>query len=108
MLMIGTFVAGLGVGVASQIVPTYVSEISPNRIRGSIVSFYNFSTVVGPLASLFFALAFGRNWRLLLGILAIPGLIQFVLLFSIPESQKWYAVNERYDECYKVLLKIYD
>mmetsp|Transcript_17755 Transcript_17755/g.22373 ORF Transcript_17755/g.22373 Transcript_17755/m.22373 type:complete len:80 (-) Transcript_17755:1175-1414(-) len=33
-LILGRFVLGLGVGVASQIVPLYLSEVAPKEVRG--------------------------------------------------------------------------
>ena len=39
VLMIGRFVVGIGVGVASQIVPLYLSEVAPVEIRGKLVAF---------------------------------------------------------------------
>ena len=39
ILMIGRFVVGIGVGVASQIVPLYLSEVAPVEIRGKLVAF---------------------------------------------------------------------
>jgi len=38
MLMCGRAVAGVGVGIASSMVPVYQSEISPKEIRGRVVS----------------------------------------------------------------------
>jgi MFS family permease len=37
-LMIGRFIVGLGVGTASLIVPLYMSEVSPDEIRGTVVA----------------------------------------------------------------------
>ena len=37
-LMAGRFVVGLGVGAASVIVPLYMSEISPNEVRGTVIA----------------------------------------------------------------------
>lgn len=38
MLIFGRAVSGVGVGVASSVVPVYQSEISPKEIRGRVVS----------------------------------------------------------------------
>ena len=38
-LMLGRFILGLGVGVASQIVPLYLSEVAPVEVRGTLVAF---------------------------------------------------------------------
>ena len=40
-LIAGRLVVGLGVGVASQIVPLYIAEVAPDEIRGKLVSFNN-------------------------------------------------------------------
>lgn len=39
ILMIGRFVVGLGVGIAAMVVPIYLAEVSPNKVRGVIVNF---------------------------------------------------------------------
>mmetsp|Transcript_12118 Transcript_12118/g.15476 ORF Transcript_12118/g.15476 Transcript_12118/m.15476 type:complete len:93 (-) Transcript_12118:198-476(-) len=37
-LIFGRFILGLGVGVASQIVPLYLSEVAPTEVRGKMVA----------------------------------------------------------------------
>ena len=39
VLMVGRIVIGLGVGIASLVVPVYLSEISPQEVRGTVVAF---------------------------------------------------------------------
>jgi len=39
ILMVGRLVIGFGIGVASQIVPLYLSEVAPIEIRGKLVAF---------------------------------------------------------------------
>ncbi|RDH26955.1 general substrate transporter [Aspergillus welwitschiae] len=50
-LVIGRLIAGLGVGGISAVVVLYVSEISPKRIRGTLVSLYQFAITIGLLAA---------------------------------------------------------
>lgn len=38
VLMIGRFLVGLGIGIAAQIVPLYLSEVAPIEIRGKVVA----------------------------------------------------------------------
>lgn len=47
VLMLGRFLVGLGVGVAAQIVPLYLSEVAPIEIRGKVVSVNNMMITAG-------------------------------------------------------------
>lgn len=38
VLIIGRFIVGLGVGVAAMVVPVYLAEVSPKKIRGMLVN----------------------------------------------------------------------
>lgn len=49
MLVIGRFIAGLGMGVVSSTVILYMSELAPKKIRGAIVSGYQFAITIGLL-----------------------------------------------------------
>jgi len=87
--MIGRFLVGFGVGVASMIVPLYISEIAPVHIRGFLVSINNFMITFGQVIASCLAFACGSNWRLMLGIAAVPSVIQFIFIFFMPESPRW-------------------
>jgi MFS family permease len=91
MLMIGRLVIGLGVGIASMIVPVYASEVSPTEIRGKIVGFNSACITIGQLISSLTAYWLGERWRLMLGLAAIPSTIQLIGLFWIPESPRWLS-----------------
>jgi MFS family permease len=45
----GRIVAGFGVGFVSAIIILYMSEIAPRKVRGTIVSGYQFFITVGIL-----------------------------------------------------------
>ncbi len=47
MLMVGRFVVGLGVGIASMIVPVYLSEVSPISTRGAVVACFIVAVTIG-------------------------------------------------------------
>lgn len=75
VLMVGRIIVGLAIGVASMIVPVYLSEISPVSIRGRIVAIFICCVTGGQAISSILCLALGRNWRLMLGLAAIPAAI---------------------------------
>jgi SP family myo-inositol transporter-like MFS transporter 13 len=47
VLMVGRVIVGLGVGVASMIVPVYISEVTPTELRGKMVAVNNFTITAG-------------------------------------------------------------
>lgn len=49
LLVAGRLIAGFGVGFVSAIIILYMSEISPKRVRGAIVSGYQFCITIGLL-----------------------------------------------------------
>jgi sugar porter (SP) family MFS transporter len=87
------FLGGIGVGASSVVGPMYISEISPAASRGRLVALFQFNIVSGILiAFVSNYLLFGVSdeaWRWMLGVQAIPSLLFFVLVFSVPESPRW-------------------
>src|SRR3546814_11655589 len=49
MLIAARVLGGIGVGVASNVAPLYISEIAPARIRGRLVTFYQLAITIGIL-----------------------------------------------------------
>lgn len=86
LLMLGRVVVGIGVGMASIIVPIYLSEVSPVELRGTTIAIDLCLCTIGQLSSSVIAFALGRNWRLMLGIAGIPAFLQGVFMIDMPES----------------------
>jgi MFS family permease len=86
-------VGGIAVGGAILIAPVYIAEISPPKLRGSMVSLNQLMIVLGISASFFSNYALldvgTNNWRWMLGMDAVPAVLYFVLLFAVPESPRW-------------------
>ena len=103
------FVGGLGIGGASVVSPMYIAEISPARVRGRLVAVQQFNIVLGCLLAflsnyLISQTNLGENdWRWMLGVVAIPAAIFFVLLFFIPNSPRWLVAKGRLDEARREL-----
>ncbi|KAJ5658863.1 uncharacterized protein N7484_002512 [Penicillium longicatenatum] len=49
LLIAGRLIAGLGVGFVSAVIILYMSEIAPRKVRGAMVSGYQFCITVGIL-----------------------------------------------------------
>ncbi|XP_042477296.1 inositol transporter 4-like [Macadamia integrifolia] len=111
VIIVGRIFVGLGVGIASMTTPLYISEISPARIRGALVSTNGLLLTGGQFLSYILNLAFTKvpgTWRWMLGIAAIPALVQFVLMILLPESPRWLYRKNKKDEAVKILRKIYN
>lgn len=66
MLIVGRVFVGLGVGIASMTSPLYISEASPAKIRGALVSTNGFLITGGQFLSYLINLAFTKVVKLLL------------------------------------------
>lgn len=119
-LIAARLLSGLGVGAALVVAPMYIAEISPAAVRGRMVSFNQLHIVLGITAAFFsnyLILQLGHsdlplfaqlrieewNWRWMLGIGALPSMVFFVLLFTVPESPRWLAMHGRLDVARRVL-----
>ena len=108
VLMVARLLVGLGVGIISLVLPLYLSECSPIHIRGSIIACLIASHSLGVLLSTIISLEFGRNWRLMFVVEAIPMFIQVIWMFFLPESPRWLGVQKRDQDCLDSLSNIYD
>ncbi|EOV0646220.1 sugar porter family MFS transporter [Cronobacter turicensis] len=97
MLAIARFILGLAVGVASFTAPLYLSEIAPERIRGSMISLYQLMITIGILAAFVSdtALSGGGHWRWMLGIITFPAVVLFIGVLTLPESPRWLMMKRR-------------
>ena len=109
LLLVARFIGGLGIGGSSVLGPVYIAELAPANIRGRLVGTFQINIVVGILLAylsnyLIGLLNLGANeWRMQLGIAAVPALIFFALLFGIPRSARWLTTQSRFDEARQVL-----
>nr|KJB69856.1 hypothetical protein B456_011G046300 [Gossypium raimondii] len=110
LLIVGRVFVGLGVGMASMTSPLYISEASPAKIRGALVSTNGFLITGGQFLSYLINLAFTNapgTWRWMLGIAGLPALLQFILMLLLPESPRWLFRKGREEEAKVILRKIY-
>jgi len=105
VLIFFRIVTGLAVGAASALVPTYISEISPTDLRGSLSSVFQLAITLGILLAYMvnFALAGAEAWRWMLGLAAVPAVVLFVGMYMVPETPRWLIKNNLMDEARAVL-----
>ncbi|KAG2309121.1 hypothetical protein Bca52824_028869 [Brassica carinata] len=110
VIIIGRILVGFGVGMASMTSPLYISEMSPARIRGALVSTNGLLITGGQFLSYLINLAFVHTpgtWRWMLGVSAVPAIIQFFLMLTLPESPRWLYRNDKKAESRNILERIY-
>ncbi len=111
MLIGFRFVLGLAVGTASFVVPLYISEVSPPRVRGGLVSFNQLAIVSGILLAYLTNYAFkdvGGEWRWMLGVAAVPGVVLVVGMLTVPHTPRWLMLVGRRDQARDVLQRLRD
>lgn len=111
MLTVFRILSGLAVGATSVVGPMYISEISPARNRGMLVSMNQFAITIGIVLAyaidyLFMDLGV-NSWRYMMAIPAVFGVLYFVfLLIQFPESPRWLLAKGMKDEASAILKKI--
>jgi SP family sugar:H+ symporter-like MFS transporter len=107
-LVAARFVIGLAVGSAALVVPLYLSEIAPTEIRGAIASLNQMMIVIGILAAFVVnaILASSGDWRLMLGLAAIPSLVLLVGMLRMPETPRFLVKEGEEREAHEVLEEV--
>lgn len=104
---------GVGVGLASMVVPMYIAEIAPANKRGQLVAYNQLAVVTGMMAvyfiNYFIALQgnaewnFTTGWRYMFGSESLPALLYFLLLLFVPESPRWLMMKGEREKAATIL-----
>ncbi len=116
---------GLGIGMASNLSPMYIAEVSPAAIRGRFVSINQLTIVIGVVLAQAVNWAIARNmpenfteqqilnswygqvgWRWMFGAEILPAAIFFILMFFVPESPRWLVKNGQASVAKKILVRL--
>lgn len=110
MLVLARISGGLAVGAASCVAPMYISEISPAKYRGSLVSMYQLFIVTGILVSYLINYMLHdigpNNWRWMFASGAVPSLLFLVMLLFVSETPRFLYLKGKKEEALAVLERI--
>ncbi|KRG12270.1 sugar porter family MFS transporter [Lederbergia galactosidilytica] len=116
MLVWARIIGGFGIGFASALSVTYISECAPPAIRGRLGSLYQLFTIFGICATFYINYGVANSgsyewgmevgWRWMLGYGVIPGIIFLILLVFVPESPRYLIQKGRDSEAFKTLSRI--
>ena len=125
--IVARILGGIGIGLASNVSPIYIAELSPAEMRGRFVSVNQLTIVIGVLAAQLVNLAIYRyapvptdasvdvvlaswngqtGWRWMFAAEAIPAGLFFLLALTIPESPRWLLKRSQNDQARAILRKI--
>jgi SP family arabinose:H+ symporter-like MFS transporter len=109
-LLAARVLGGLAIGSASLIVPLYIAEIAPARVRGRLVTLNQLAIVTGILVAFVSNYALSRiahgSWRWMFGLGAVPAVALCVSLLWIPESPRWLVQRGKRERARATLQKI--
>lgn len=108
-LIAGRMILGLAIGMVNFVVPLYLSEISPQKVRGMLVSLYQLAITAGILFSYLINRVFALseyNWRWMLGSGLIPALILLIGISFLGDTPRWLISKKREKEAKAIFQKI--
>lgn len=109
MLIVGRIINGFCVGICSAQVPVYITEIAPPTKRGRLVGAQQWAITWGIM--IMFYISYGCSFingnaafRVPWALQMIPAIILFFGMIVLPESPRWLASKDRWEECEQVLI----
>jgi SP family arabinose:H+ symporter-like MFS transporter len=116
-------IGGVAIGLASNLSPMYIAEVTPASVRGRFVSINQLTIVIGILAAQLINWRIAEpvplgatadqimnswngqtGWRMMFWACAIPAAVFFLLMWFVPESPRWLARNKKNHEKVKKIL----
>ncbi len=113
---------GIGIGIASNLSPMYIAEVSPSNVRGRFVSINQLTIVIGILSAQIVnwliadPIGAGEDiltswngqmaWRWMFWAGGIPAIFFFLFIFLVPETPRWLASRNKYEKASLILQRI--
>lgn len=108
-LVFGRMILGLAIGMVNFVIPLYLSELSPQKVRGMLVSLYQLAITAGILFSYLINRIFALseyNWRWMLGAGLVPAIILLIGISFLGDTPRWLISRRRYSEAKEIFKKI--
>lgn len=112
IIIIGRIIVGVAIGIASYTAPLYISEISPPRYRGALVSLNQLAVTIGILIAYIIdyvcAVLLNHNhaWRYMFLSGIVPAVILLLGVLFLPFSPRWLMFKGYEQKAIKTLQKI--
>lgn len=127
ILIWSRWIGGVGVGLASMVSPLYISEVSSPRLRGRMVTLFQFAITIGiclallsnawlqhlstlragaPGRGVYHWMVVEQVWRGMFGMELIPSALFTLLCFVIPETPRWLIKVGRSGEALRILTRV--
>ncbi|KAG0687641.1 myo-inositol transporter [Pichia californica] len=110
-MIIGRLIMGFGVGLGSLCAPLYISELSPSKFRGRLVTINCLAITGGQLIAYSIGAIFSNlshGWRIIILLSLLPCIIQFISIsFFLPDSPRYLIMKNKFNDAIIVLKKIY-
>ncbi|CAI6084181.1 hypothetical protein V2G26_020189 [Clonostachys chloroleuca] len=118
-LAIGRMINGFCVGIESAQVPVYIAEIAKPSLRGRLIGFQQWAITWGIL--IMYYISYGcsfigggdyetyktASWRIPWGLQMLPAVFLFFMMMLLPESPRWLARKDRWEDCHSVLTLVH-
>lgn len=104
VLVLGRLIAGFAIGLSFTVDGLYISEISPKKCRGLLVSWSETACNVGILLGFCMSYALrnvpgNAQWKVMIGLgMILPVILIVLVRFVMPESPRWLMMNGRKEE----------
>ncbi len=110
VLLVGRILVGMAIGVASFIVPMYISEMAPPQARDAMTSLNQVGVTFGILVAygVDYLYSASGNWHAMFAWGLVPSTALLVGLLFMPYSPRWLLSKGREQEARKVLQKVRD
>jgi SP family myo-inositol transporter-like MFS transporter 13 len=111
-MVLGRAVVGMAVGAASCVVPLYIAELAPSDLRGRLVTMNVIFITLGQVVAYVVGWVLGEYgdertaWRWMVGLGAVPAVVQAVVMVAMPETPRWLVKVGRVGQARRVVERV--